>query len=312
MHVALCVASYGAADPTYRALLPLARACRERGHDVRILAGEWHGDAPSDAELVTMPWHARIRGLSDLRTSYLRWLGGALRRSPCDCSVGWALPGMDVECEDAGEGPTALLAPDFARGAKSAARQALGLPATAVVLAMAGGDLVARGFERVLFAIAAMPADARERLRLVAAGRLPARFRKAVRVLGLTDRVHVCDTSFPAVLASADMLVDLPYRQSTNAAVVEAMALGRIVLTTENVAESAFVREAEAGVVLPLPYVQATCNRALLGSVQATIDDAPCVHVWRRRGSAFARRADHEGPMDGLLRSIESHLRLAG
>ena len=157
-------------------------------------------------------------------------------------------------------------------------RRALGLPATGVVLAMVGDDLVARGFERVLFAIAAMPADAREQLRLVASGRLPSRFLKAARVLGLAEHVRVCKAPPDAVLAAADILVDLPYRESTNATVLDAVNLGRVVFTTQNVAESKFVREAQAGVVLPLPYVQAACNRALLECVRATVGGAPCAN----------------------------------
>lgn len=156
------------------------------------------------------------------------------------------------------------------------AHRPLGLPDAAVVLAMAGDDLAARGFERALFAIAAMPADVREQLRLVVAGRLPKRFMKAAVVLGLTERVHVCDVPSDAVLAAADMLVDLPYRESTNATVLDAIALGRIVFTTESVAESAIVRDSRAGVVLPLPYVQATCNRALLECVKAAAAHVPC------------------------------------
>ena len=155
-------------------------------------------------------------------------------------------------------------------------RRTLGLPATGVVLAMVGDDLVARGFERVLFAIAAMPADAREQLRLVVSGRLPSRFLKAARVLGLAEHVRVCNAPPDAVLSAADILVDLPYRESTNATVLDAVNLGRVVFTTQNVAESKFVRAAQAGVVLPLPYVQAACNRALLECVRATAANVPC------------------------------------
>lgn len=170
------------------------------------------------------------------------------------------------------------------------ARRELGLPEAAVVLAMVGDDLVARGFERVLFAIAAMPADAREGLQLVAAGGLPKRFMKAVRVLGLAERVHVWSASPDTVLAAADMLVDLPYKESTNATMLDAMALGVVVFTTENVAESALVRDAKASVVLPLPYAQAACNRALLESVQAAIENTPCRSLWCERSGELAHR----------------------
>ncbi len=239
---------------------------------MRILAGEWQGEAPQDADHVTMPWYIRLRGRLPPggQTGYLRWLRGVFRRSPAGCTVGWGLPGIDVECAstDAEDGPE-LLPPGLAAAPTEPAatrqiRRSLGLPDTAVVLAMVGGDLVARGFERVLFAIAAMPANVRERLHLIAAGKLSPRFLQAARVLGLTQRVHVCDAglapqeplpsdnaSCPSpsrrpitlsnfaetaksdrllddVLDDADVLVDLPYAASANAAIFDALARGCI------------------------------------------------------------------------------------
>ena len=160
----------------------------------------------------------------------------------------------------------------------------------------------------MLFAVASLPADTRQRLQLVAAGQLPPPFLKAVRVLGLGGRVHLLDAPLGSVLAAADMLVDLPYRASSNPVVFDAMALGCVVFTTKNVPESSYLEEAQTGVVLPVPHVQAACNRAFLECVTAATDDAPRWRQWRENGREFACRPEHYGQIDMLMARIEAHL----
>lgn len=323
MRVAVCVHRYRRSNPRYRAAAPLIEACARRGLTVDVIAGAWHGPVPDGVDTATMP--ALLGGRRAGARAYRRWAAGVLRRRRPDCAVGFdPVPGLDFYCGErheahagaVGMDGTVVSAPDLPPGLtphppRAEARDVramLGFGGGDMVLAMFGGDLAARGFERVLAAVSRLPEASRRRVRLLAAGDLAPAFLKAVRVLGLDGQVRLGDVDPAEALAAADLLVDLPYRAGSNALVFDALAAGVPVLTAQDVAESALVAEADAGLVLASPLVQAECGAALGRIAAAAMAGAPEWRRWRDRGRGFAAEPRHRGQIDRLLALIDGHL----
>ncbi len=262
--VAFCVFRFSPIDPACRALLPTAAACRERGMAVRIYAYAWQDAPPTDMELVRVP----VAGTTEAarRQRWQAWVAADLRRVRAAFAVAIdAMPAADLCLRDQLPARPGVQAAPLRLPGRDATRRALGYGDQDVVFVLAAGDLVAAGFERLLVALGRLPEPVRARGRVLALGRLDRRFHAIARALGLRAQVRVSETSvtFADAIAVAEVFVDLAYRPRSNGWLFDALAAGRAVLTCAAVAESALVRDADAGVVLAAPFRQADCTRAV-------------------------------------------------
>lgn len=282
--VALCAFDYAPTAPQYRALPAVAAACKERGMDVCIYASTFAGTPPAGVPVVCLPVskHSAAGRLAD----YQRRLADSLQRDRPRCVVGFdaALKTVDIRCEE-----------PLPHGVQEAPPRPVRehLPdRDTVVLAMVGGDLVAHGVDRLFAALGRLPAPARARCRVVAAGKLAAAHLAAARAFGMGERVTIRADADPRhTVAAADVFVELAFQPSSNGWIFDALAAGAAVLTHEQIPEASLVREADAGVVLPAPFRQADCDRALARMLGAP--ESRC--QWRGNAIRFATRPERYG-----------------
>ncbi len=325
--VAFCAYRYTPAEPQYRPLIAVMEACRDRGMNVRVYAYAWQGPLPAGVELVRVPVAAMDNRKRVDR--YRSWVAESLHSSPDACVVGFErMAGIDLYYGHAC-GAGSVLQTEGAE--KRVAKLPIGLTATppgtctpvprreraelrlgpdAVVFAMAGGDLVRHGFERLLTGLGRLPADLRERCQLLALGRLHDGFGSAARVLDLQNQVRVLPsgTTVQELILAADVFVDLAYARSSNGWIFDAMAAGRAIVTHEWIDESALVREADAGIVLAAPFRQSECNRAL-GTVLAA---AARRTRWQANAARFAANPAHYGHAAQAARLIAEEAQRRG
>ena len=302
---------YTPCDPRYRDLVPVADACCERGIDARIYACIWEGDRPAKAELVQVPVAAMTWATREAR--FRRWVDAALLRLGPACAIGFdAQRGLAVDAASTLDSTSGVplgigAGPPLPNQAREKLRTSLGFSADDVVFVVLGGDLVEHGSERLLRSIGKLPEALRVRCGVLAVGRAAGAVWPVARVLGLRERTRIVEEgplfrSWRESLAAADVLVALPYAPASVGWAFDAMAAGRAVLTHAGVAESAAVRDAEGGVVLPMPFRQADCDRGVAELAGNDVER----RLWQRNAAAYASVPGRHGRARVLASRIEA------
>ncbi len=183
-------------------------------------------------------------------------------------------------------------------------RQEYGFSDNDLVLLMVGSAFTTKGVDRVIAAVASLPATLRNKSYLLVIGKgksepllkMAARHNvdKQVRFLGGRDDV-------PRFLQAADLLVHPARTENTGTVLVEAMAAGLPVLATENCGYSFHVKAADAGRLVPMPYSQENLNLALKEFLSG--DD---LAAWGRNGTKYTASVDVTGLHDQAVAVIET------
>ena len=314
--VYFCALGYSKADPRYRSLLPVAQACRRRGLHVQVFVSDWRGPPPDGIDVVAVPVTAV--GRNRRRARRREWVAKSLRSTLPGLVAGFeAQGGINIRCgPEPGGGRSGCVldglppgleqAPTPPERSREAVRAAFGFGEGEVVFAMAGSDLVSRGFERLFMSLGKLPAVQRSRFAVLAAGRPGVRLGAAERVFGLEGRIRFdSDLSPLDAIEAADAFVDLPHGRSSNGWIFDALAAGRPVVTHAAVVESRLVCDARAGIVLASPFRQEDLTRALpelLRSREARTQ-------WSANALEFASRREHFGQAESVAAAIEQHAR---
>ncbi|MDR2165846.1 MAG: glycosyltransferase family 4 protein [Zoogloeaceae bacterium] len=167
-------------------------------------------------------------------------------------------------------------------------RLAFGLDDASPLLLQIGSGFKTKGLDRSLKALAAQPFP---RARLIAIGQdNPRPFLRQARALGLANRVRILEgrDDIPRFLLGADLLIHPAYNENTGTVLLEALAAGLPVLTTDVCGYAHYIAEADAGIVLPSPFAQAELERALT----TMLASAPARQRWSRNGLAYAERPE--------------------
>ena len=304
--VVFVVYEFDHTDPRYRLLLPMALACRERGLYVRVLAYRWRGPTPQGIDIQMVPVASLV---AEQRTArFVGWVSEALDMLGADFRCGYGLDTqggastidvdvwLDREDHRPGlhDGPARSTGFDM-RGVVSARKED-------VVIMIAGGDLVARGFERLLRAISRLPEDWRRRCRVAAVGSIDVAFLDAVDVLGLSNQVWVGDVDVQAAFSGTDVFVDFSFAADAPSWAFEAIASGTPALVAETVEHAALIGASGAGVVLPHPFVQERADTAL----RRLVEDVTTRATLRRAGEAMLDRSELFGAVRGLVDQVEA------
>jgi len=172
--------------------------------------------------------------------------------------------------------------------ARAAARRRLSLDGGGPVWLWIGLQPKTKGLDRALAALAAAP-DAR----LIVSGLTPetragaAMTRQAGR-LGVVGRVHwlgfASEAALAEAMAAADLLLHPSRADVTGTVILEAMASGLPVVTTEVCGYAEHVVAADAGVVLAEPLKAAALGRALAAATPGTLT------TWSANAAAYAGR----------------------
>lgn len=130
-----------------------------------------------------------------------------------------------------------------------------------------GSDFKRKGMDRAIRALASLPEASRSQARLVILGKGDAsQFMELAGRLEVADRVHFLGGRLdaPDWMLGADLMIHPAYSENTGTTLVEALASGLPVLTTDVCGFAPHIERAQAGRVLPSPFQQADCNMALM------------------------------------------------
>lgn len=169
-------------------------------------------------------------------------------------------------------------------------RLELGVAENEKMLLLVGARFKTKGLDRALTAIAALPAEQREHIRLVVVGGdKQGPYRRQAEQLGILNRVVFTGAREDLVrfYHAADMLVHPPYLENTGTILIEAMLCSLPVLVTDNCGFAYHVRDAGVGMVCPEPFRQSQFNQLLsemIGSPQLT--------EWAANGPKYCAQTD--------------------
>ncbi|MGH8728447.1 MAG: glycosyltransferase family 4 protein [Burkholderiales bacterium] len=182
-------------------------------------------------------------------------------------------------------------------------RRELDIPEEDKVALLIGSGFRVKGVDRALRALASLPANLLSRTHLIVIGRdRVSPFQRLAQRLGVEDRVRffLGRDDVPRFLFSADLLVHPAYRETAGIVLIEALAAGLPVLTTDTCGYAHHVTEAHGGRVLASPFKQDAFN-ALLREMLADNE------AWGTNGARYAERTFFAGrgqPEVELLEAI--------
>ncbi|OLU24557.1 glucosyltransferase I RfaG [Pseudomonas sp. PA15(2017)] len=170
-------------------------------------------------------------------------------------------------------------------------RREFALADSDLLLVQIGSGFKTKGLDRSLKALAALPEALKKRTRLMVIGQDdPKPFLLQIKALGLSDQVQILKgrSDIPRFLLGADLLIHPAYNENTGTVLLEALVAGLPVLVTDVCGYAHYIRDADAGRVVPSPFEQSTLNRLL---AEMLADDAARAS-WKQNGLAYADTAD--------------------
>ena len=190
-------------------------------------------------------------------------------------------------------------------------RQEFGIDDDEFLLLMIGSGFRTKGLDRALRAIAVLPAELQERVRLVAIGQdKPDSFVKMAADMGLSQQVSILPgrDDIAAVMQAGDCLLHPAYREVAGKVILEAVVGGLPVLVTDVCGYAHHVAQADAGYVFASPFNQQAFNDHLA----ATLRDNDQLQSWRRNGISYGQHQDLYSMADQAAGVIQSRCRARG
>lgn len=166
-------------------------------------------------------------------------------------------------------------------------RLELNIPAAESVILMVGSGFQTKGVDRSIIALGSLTESLKTKTRLIVVGEGdPAKYIGMARQLGVGDRVVFLGgrTDVPDLLRASDLLVHPAYTENTGSVLLEAMAAGLPVLTTDICGFAHYVRDADAGLVLTTPFNQRSFNQNVAAMLQGDLPG------WSRNGVEYVRQ----------------------
>jgi len=169
---------------------------------------------------------------------------------------------------------------------------------------MVGSGFKTKGLDRSLIAFATLPPTIRNSSRLFIVGKdNPKPFLSQAKKLGILSQIEFLGgrNDVPRFLWAADLLLHPAYNENTGAVILEALAAGLPVLTTDVCGYAHYVQDADAGIVLPSPFKQDDLNKNLLSMLLS-----PEQETWRTNAIQFTKNADIYSLPDRAVSMIET------
>jgi len=139
------------------------------------------------------------------------------------------------------------------------------------IILMVGSGFKTKGADRSVVAFKSLPFEIQSKCRLLIIGQDAARdLKKLILELNLEDRVSVLPgrDDIPQLMAASDLLIHPARYELAGHVLLEAMASGLPVITTDKCGYAPYIKNAGAGVVLSSPFDQQSLNNALLDSLE--------------------------------------------
>jgi UDP-glucose:(heptosyl)LPS alpha-1,3-glucosyltransferase len=150
-------------------------------------------------------------------------------------------------------------------------RTNFGFQADDLVLLLVGSGFKTKGADRAVLALDALPSGLRQKVKLLIIGQDSATYlNKKIAELGLETHVKVLGgrDDIPQLMQACDVLIHPARRELAGHVLLEAMACGLPVITTDQCGYAFHIKEAQAGVVLTSPFSQDSLNNALIKLLQ--------------------------------------------
>ncbi len=169
-------------------------------------------------------------------------------------------------------------------------RREFGVTEDELLLLFVGSGFIKKGLDRALIALHGLPETLYRRTRLFVIGNDNAEpFRRMAKRLGVDALVSFLDgrDDVPQFMFSADGLLLPAYDENAGMVILEAMIAGLPALVTPNCGYAHYLKDADAGLVVALPFRQEDFNQQvveLLTSEQRS--------RWSTNGSAVAKRKE--------------------
>ncbi len=196
------------------------------------------------------------------------------------------------------------IAPANAVEIRNHVRQKLAIQTDEFLLLLVGSGFKTKGLDRALLAYAALPDELRNRSYIYVIGKdNPALFQRQAKKLGISSRLKFLGgrNDVADFLLAADILLHPAYNENTGTVLLEALASGLPVLTTDVCGYADYINEARAGRVLPSPFQQIEFNQAL-AAMLLSHERAN----WGKNALAFAEQADIYSLPEKAVDFIES------
>jgi UDP-glucose:(heptosyl)LPS alpha-1,3-glucosyltransferase len=134
------------------------------------------------------------------------------------------------------------------------------------LLLMVGSSLQGKGLDRTVRAVAALPCELRNRTMLLTVGddRMEP-YRRLAAKLGIADQLRMFSPrhDIQRFFLGADLLMHPAYQDNTGGVILESLAHGLPVITTDVCGYAEHVSAAKAGLVVPSPFRQELLNQFL-------------------------------------------------
>jgi UDP-glucose:(heptosyl)LPS alpha-1,3-glucosyltransferase len=175
-------------------------------------------------------------------------------------------------------------------GTRQRIRQKFGIADNALLLLFIGSGFKTKGLDRALHALASLKSDLQKRSQLMVIGQdHPEDYRNQSKQLGIEHKVHFLGDrpDIPELLAAGDLLLHPAYRENTGTVLLEAIAAGVPVLTTDVCGYAHHVERANSGIVLSAPFEQDQLNRELTNVLAS-----PMRSEWQANGLRYGENED--------------------
>lgn len=181
------------------------------------------------------------------------------------------------------------VASDNAMEIRKKTRDEFHIKTSEFLLLMVGSGFKTKGLDRILKGIAALPENIKKYSKLFVIGNDNSNlFIKLAKKLNILSQVHFLGgrDDVPQFFLAADILLHPAYNENTGTVLLEAVASGLPVLTTDVCGYAHYIEEANAGIVLTSPFKQDEFNHTLENMLLSSEEN------WRENGINFAKKAD--------------------
>ena len=178
-------------------------------------------------------------------------------------------------------------------GLRSQLRAELGFNAEDLVLLLVGSGFKTKGADRAVMALDSLPAKLKAKVKLIIVGQDdPGSLKKMIASFKLAPQVIVLPgrDDIPYLMSASDVLIHPARYELAGHVLLEAMACGLPVITTDKCGYAPYIKEARAGVVLKSPFDQKELNQVLIRTLENERLD------YQNSGASFARKIMKDNP----------------
>ncbi|MDB2384497.1 glycosyltransferase family 4 protein, partial [Endozoicomonas sp.] len=150
---------------------------------------------------------------------------------------------------------------------RSQYREKFNIPENDIALLLVGSSFSTKGLDRTISALSSLPEEKLKKTTLlIVGGDKKEPFIKQAKRLNVANRIIYTGAreDISKIMLCTDLLIHPAYTESAGMVLIEAIAAGLPILTTENCGYAFHVKEAQAGITISMPFEQERLNQALL------------------------------------------------